>query len=112
MSPKTYTLSLRTGLPGDERCTSHGLNYNSPRTATMEYIGPIDALVFCDTKDHDEPGFFLNVVMVSEETGEPSQWCSRDPVMKFDEAIAEVGQLATSTLGQFMSRMARMEQIL
>ena len=68
------------------------------------------ALVFCDTKD--DPGFFLNVVMISAETGEPTQWCSRDPVMKFDEAIAEVGQMATSTIGQFMNRLTKMEQVL
>lgn len=112
MALTSHTLSIRTGLTGDARNTPHGLNFNSERAAMMEYIGPIDALVFCDTKDDDEPGFFLNVVMVSEETGEPTQWCSRDPVMKFDEAIAEVGQLATSTISQFMTRMGKMEQIL
>lgn len=108
---KTFTLQIAdTAADVTKIGSQYGFHFNSARVALAERLGNFQAVVFCDT-DEDEPGFFLNVVSLSED-GQPSQWKARDPEMDFQAAIAQVGAVALLPLGAFVTELGKLEQIL
>lgn len=91
------------------------LNFNSAQAAVVEITtGPMKGLLFVDSSSEEpEIGFFLNFLVIDGDSGQPSQWCGRDPVgLEIAEAVGELACLAYKAgTSEFFAWLSRAVQI-
>lgn len=107
---KKMIINVATGEADiTELSNAYGLHFNSRNKLALaeRFQGdPLQALVVADTKE-DEPGWFINVIVVNHGTATVHQWESPEGCMDFDIAVGEVARLATATLHELISVMVR-----
>lgn len=87
-----------------------GFHFNAAEVALAECMCDDKIVVFSDTQE-DEPGHFVNVVMM-EDDGSFAQYVSKDGHMDFAGAVAQVASVAASIkLSALLNHLRAMEQI-
>lgn len=87
----------------------HGMHFDEEQVALIELTALPDAVAFLATQV-GEPGYFVNVVAVSEE-GEVSQWQGKDGEMTFGEALDVLLSVSSMSTGKLVSWLASAERI-